>query len=233
MKFLIASLLLAASVASAQPIIRNSFTTNGTGMFPALLPVSTSQMFFVGDIALDGTIYAATKGSFNNLYFFFDTITITNGFTNLNLTASSVKATASNKGEVSIANGGANTFLEGTTPPAFRVLAQADIPAIVTNANNSVSIIPFQWGELTTNNNVVLNNSILAGGTLSTAGITWGVMFMSNSSAATKTLLIPASVAVSGTALGSTTTAFCTNAGILTVWAMQGVLTGAVWRSYP
>jgi hypothetical protein len=235
MKFLRLYLLLALLplAALAQPIIRNSATTNYPMQFEKLLSTSTSPIFFVGHIDLDGTVYEATKGTFNNNYFFFDNVTVTNGFTNQTLTASTLKKTDANKGEASIANGGANTFLEGTTPPAFRALTQSDIPVIVTNANNSVSIIPFQWGVLVTNNNAVMNNGILAGGTLSASGINWAVLFMTNTSASTKTLLIPASVAVSGTALGSTTTAFCTNAGILTVWAIANTITGAVWRSYP
>jgi hypothetical protein len=235
MKFLRLSLLLALLplAALAQPIIRNSATTNYPMQFEKLLSTSTSPIFFVGHIDLDGTVYESTKATFNNNYFFFDNITVTNGFTNLTLTASALKKTDANKGEASIANGGANTFLEGTTPPVFRTLTQADIPVIVTNSGNSVSIVPFQWGIVQTNNNCVLNNLILAGGTYNSSGITWGVEYFTNTTAVTKTVLVPATVAMSGTALGSTTTCFYTNAATLTVWSVGSIITQGVFRSYP
>lgn len=49
------------------------------------------------------------------------------GQTNRSLTASSVTGTDSNKDAVSIANGGANTLLHGTTPPAYSSVVISDI----------------------------------------------------------------------------------------------------------
>lgn len=105
MKFLLALLLTASLSVIAQPVQRNSFTTNTTGLFPALLPVSSSAMQFVGNITGDGTIYGSSLASFTDRLFSFDNLTVTNGLTNLSLTASANLVTDANKKVVSLANG--------------------------------------------------------------------------------------------------------------------------------
>lgn len=58
-------------------------------------------------------------------------LTVTNGLTNQTLTANTLKLANADKGESSLANGGANTFLQGTTPPTYTGITEASLPSSV------------------------------------------------------------------------------------------------------
>lgn len=83
----------------------NTFVTDPVGKFPALLPVNTSAMQFVGNITGDGTVYGSSLATFTDKLFSFDNLTVTNGFTNSSWTASTVISANAQKKAVSIANG--------------------------------------------------------------------------------------------------------------------------------
>ena len=65
MKTLLLLLCLVCS-AVAQPVLRNSATTNATMKFPALTPATTSNARIVGTINNDGTVYSSDAIQFNH-----------------------------------------------------------------------------------------------------------------------------------------------------------------------
>lgn len=62
----LAFLLIAAAPTAPNSLKYQSFTTNATGMFPALLPTTPSFMRPVGSIDLDGTVYESPAFGFNS-----------------------------------------------------------------------------------------------------------------------------------------------------------------------
>lgn len=93
---------------------------------------------------LSGTNEWTGTNKFDKLVYL-DSLTSTNGDTNLSLTASTALLADVNKKLVSLANGGANTVLHGTTPPAYSSIANADL------ANSTVTLTdPAGIGSATT-----------------------------------------------------------------------------------
>jgi hypothetical protein len=247
------------AVAFAQPLLRNTFTLNNPGLFPALLPVNTSAMFFVGDIALDGTIYASTKASFTDKYFFFDNLTVTNGFTNLTLTASTLVKADANQGEASIANGSGVLTNDGagalgwnqnfnvitlnagtlvvTNPPNINLQSATNLLGqnVVwnTNASDSVLMPVGKYTLLVTNNNVQLAANFLSGPLFSATNVNWSGVWITNNTATAKTLGVPSTCICPGTAPGTANTFFITNVGVFSAAAYGNSLTVGVFKSFP
>ena len=84
----------------------------------------TTNLYVTTEIATNLTVTQVFKG--NTSFITNLTIVSPGSLTNLNLTPNSLLLSDPNDAVTSLANGGAHTFPEGTTPPAFRLLQGND-----------------------------------------------------------------------------------------------------------
>ena len=108
-------------------ITSNLFATN----------IYTTNLY-VSNIVTTNIIVQNFSGITNAL----DNLTVTNGVTNLAATASTMANWDGNKRLGSLANGGANTVLHGTTPPAYSAVVIGDIstPGILLTNGESQAV---------------------------------------------------------------------------------------------
>lgn len=120
----------------------NLITTNlyVSNVFATNINVTT----FNGKTTITTNLFASnifstniTVVNFSSITNSLDNLTVTNGFTNLAATASTMARWDANKKLGSLANGGANVLLHGTTPPAYSAV---DLSADVTGSLPEASV---------------------------------------------------------------------------------------------
>lgn len=226
--------------------------TGGGGLqFNALTNASGAIQLKLQD-TVNGNTISLTTSNIAASTAYIGNETVTNGLTNLSLTASTMLQSDANKKIISVANGagiltnnGAGVFgfspsvsvtqatvgvLILTNPPVLNLQSSTNLfgenVIYNTNANDSATMQVGKYSLLVTNNNVALATSFLAGAFAST-NINWSVLRITNTTATAITLTVPNTC----TTADGARTYFITNAGIFSVMAYGNLSTNGVCRN--